>query len=319
MTSDDTPTRLAIAVAEEDLKDALEASSVANHAEMYLWDMESPAPRETFDIVVPHYWEGRAGLENLEGLNVRLVQWQSIGFDGIEDILPKGIPLANAATVHETSTSELAVGLAIAMQRGFLRAMAQTGERVWKTEASPGLADRRVLLLGFGGVGKAIEARLEPFETDVTIVARSARTDETLSGRRVHVHGIDELDQLLPEAEIVIIGLPLTDETRGLFDGDRLARLADGALLVNVGRGPIVDTDALVRELMSGRIRAALDVVDPEPLPREHPLWEAPNLLLTPHIGGDTAAMLPRVVRLIERQVAHLLAGEPFENIVLGD
>lgn len=309
---------ITIAVAEQRVKDALESSPVAEQANIVLWDMTGPAPDARLDIVVPDYWKGREGLAHLAGTSVRLVQWQSIGYDGISDVLPEGIPFANAASVHETSTAELAVGLAIAMQRDFQRAIDAAAKHHWEIVPSPGLADRRVLVLGFGGVGKAIEHRLLPFETEITRVASSARTETNLAGDEVHVHGIDELDDLLPNAEIVIIGLPLTDSTRGLFDAERLARMANGALLINVGRGPIVDTHALVRELQTGRIRAALDVVDPEPLPSDHPLWDAPNLLITPHIGGDTGAMLPRVVRLIERQVRHLIAGEPFENVVLG-
>jgi phosphoglycerate dehydrogenase-like enzyme len=132
------------------------------------------------------------------------------------------------------------------------------------------------------------------------------------------VHGVDELPELLPEAEVVVIGLPLTDSTRGIVDAAFLAALPDGALLVNVGRGALVDTDALLAELRAERLHAALDVVDPEPLPAEHPLWGAPNLLLTPHVGGATTAMQPRALRLLRAQVERLVAGEEPLNVVIG-
>ncbi|MET0352938.1 MAG: NAD(P)-dependent oxidoreductase, partial [Plantibacter flavus] len=151
-----------------------------------------------------------------------------------------------------------------------------------------------------------------PFEVEVTRVASSAREDE-----RGPIHGIDELPELLPHAEIVIVVVPLTDSTRGLIGDDFLAALPDDALVVNVARGPVADTDALVEHATSGRIRLALDVTDPEPLPADHPLWSLPNVLVSPHIGGATSAMLPRMARLLRRQIEHLLADEEPENIVL--
>ena len=310
--------KISVSVPTPTLRAALEASDVAAHIELLDWDMSTPASVSEIDIVVPPYLLGSDVLRHLDRVRVRLVQWQSIGFDGVAEMIPDGVQFANATTVHETSTAELAVGLAIAMQRDFPRAMAAARERHWETIHSTGLADRRVLIVGYGGVGKAIESRLAPFETVITRVASSARTQENLAGDEVAVSGIEDLPELLRETDIVIIGLPLNESTRGLFDAAMLANLPDGALLVNVGRGPIVSTDALVSELNSGRLRAAIDVVDPEPLPSDHAIWGCPNLLITPHVGGDTDAMLPRVVRLVERQVRHLLAGERFENVVIG-
>lgn len=182
----------------------------------------------------------------------------------------------------------------------------------------PSLADRRVLLIGYGGVGTAIESRLSGFEAAIDRLARTARTVRDAAGAEVAVRGFDELHAALAEAEIVILAVPLTDETRHLIDAAALAAMPDGALLVNVARGPVVDTDALVSELRSGRLRAALDVTDPEPLPAGHSLWRCPGLLLTPHVGGDSTAMLPRVRALLLRQLEHLRRGEPFENVVLG-
>ncbi|WP_217133543.1 2-hydroxyacid dehydrogenase [Leucobacter chinensis] len=307
-------TTIVVSVPDERLLASLED---AEGVECLLWDMSGEAPRNDIDLVVPPYWDGVRPLARLEGMNVQLVQWQSIGFDGVANALPAGMRLANATSVHETATAELAVGITIAAQRGFAEAVHNQTKGLWHNETRRGLADKRVLLLGYGGVSKAIEARLLPFEVDITRVASRARTEQLPGGETVSVHGIDELDALLPEADIVMIGLPLSDATRGLFGRERLALMRDDALLVNVGRGPIVVTDDLVAELQTGRIRAALDVVDPEPLPEGHPLWACENAFITPHNGGDSQAMHPRIVRLIKRQVEHLRAGETPENIVL--
>jgi phosphoglycerate dehydrogenase-like enzyme len=227
------------------------------------------------------------------------------------------MPYANAASVHETSTAELAVGLMIAAQRQFPRfALAQErGE--WSPVFAESLADRRVLLVGFGGVGKAIARRLAPFEVELTALARSARTEHVDGFGDVAVHGIDEIEALLPDAEIVVASLPDSAETYHLFDAAMIARMAKNALLVNVGRGPLIDSDALLVALQEDRIRAASDVFEPEPLPAGHPLWTAPNLLITPHGGGASTAMNPRMARLVRTQIERMLAGEPPVNVVI--
>ncbi|MGO3147660.1 MAG: 2-hydroxyacid dehydrogenase [Leucobacter sp.] len=287
--------------------------------ELVEWDLDGPAPRESFDIVVPPYWGGVKPLARLADISVRLVQWQSIGYNGMDRYAPEGVVVANATTVHEASTAELALALMLAAQRGLPKFIRDGMEHRWDLKSYPSLADRKVLLLGYGGVSKAIDARLQGFETSVTRLARTARDEVNAAGDPVHVHGLDELHALLPDAEIVVIGLPLSPETRGLIGAPELAALPDGALVVNVGRGPILQTDALIAELESGRLRAALDVFEQEPIPANDPLWDAPNVLITPHVGGDSSAMLPRMVALIERQVAHLRAGTKPENIVLGE
>lgn len=280
------------------------------------WDLDGPPPRERIDIVVPAYWGGVRPLAAVAGVETRLVQWQSIGYNGVDRHLPAGVPFANAATVHETSTAELALALVLSAQRGIPAFVRAGDERRWQLRSYPSLADRRVLIVGYGGVGKAIEARLAGFEVEVARVARTARTDRDLAGAEVAVRGFDELHDALAEAEIAILAVPLTDETRGLVDAAALAAMPDGALLVNVARGPVVDTDALMVELRAGRLRAALDVTDPEPLPADHPLWDCPNLLVSPHVGGDSSAMLPRMAALVRRQIAHLRAGESPENLI---
>jgi phosphoglycerate dehydrogenase-like enzyme len=295
-----------------------EALGEVEGVEFVTWDLDTAAPRERFDIVVPPYWGGNRKLARLAGVETALVQWQSIGYNGVTKHLPEGVPFANAATVHETSTAELALALALAAQRGIPGFVRDGEAHRWQTQSFPSLADRRVLLVGYGGVSQAIEARLAGFETRITRLARSAREERNPAGDRVAVHGFEDLHACLSEAEIVILAVPLTDETKGLIDADALAAMPDGALLVNVARGPVVDTDALVAELQAGRLRAALDVTDPEPLPVDHPLWDCQNALITPHVGGDSSAMLPRMVALILRQIAHLRAGEAPENLVLG-
>ncbi|MFS2243193.1 2-hydroxyacid dehydrogenase [Microbacterium sp. OR16] len=285
--------------------------------DLRIWDLRSPAPADRIDIVVPPYMGGSSVLSALEGVDVGLVQAQSIGYDGVADALPEGIPFANAASVHEASTAELAVGMMIAAQRQLPRFVRAQERGEWSPVFAESLADRRVLLVGFGGVGTAIARRLAPFEVELTAVARTARTEQVDGIGEISVHGMDDLDALLPGAEIVVLSLPASDETHHLFDAARIARMAPGALLVNVGRGPLVDTDALVAALNSGAIRAASDVFEEEPLPAGHPLWSTPNLLITPHGGGASTAMNPRMARLIRRQIDRMLAGEPPVNIVL--
>nr|WP_245558936.1 2-hydroxyacid dehydrogenase [Humibacter albus] len=280
--------------------------------EFVTWDLKSAPPRDEFDIVVPPYMGGIGVLGALGQVKSRLVQSQSIGYDGVDAIIPTGITYANAASVHETSTAELTLALILASQRGipeFVRA-AERGE--WAPERRPSVADRRVLLIGYGGVGKAIDERLAAFEVEVTRVATRARDEGN-----VHVHGIDELPALLPDAEIVVIGTPLTDATRHLVDDAFLSALPDGALVVNIARGAVADTDAVLKHARAGRLRFALDVSDPEPLPQGHPLFTLPNVLISPHIGGASTAMMPRMARLLRRQIERMLAGEPPLNVVL--
>jgi phosphoglycerate dehydrogenase-like enzyme len=280
--------------------------------EVIQWRMDAAAPRERIDIVVPPYMSASVMLPHLAGVETRLVQSQSIGYEGIADHLPPGHVFANAASVHETSTAELAVALALAAQRripAYVRA--QTDGR-WAPEFAESLADRRVLLLGYGGVGKAIAARLAGFEVEITAVASSARTEDGMP-----VHGVDELPDLLPRAEIVIVSLPGGESTRHIVDDAFLSALPDGALLVNVGRGSLVDTGALVDHLGRGRVRAALDVTDPEPLPEGHPLWSMPGALVVPHVGGASTAMRPRIARLVRRQIDRMLAGDDPLNVVI--
>jgi phosphoglycerate dehydrogenase-like enzyme len=275
----------------------------------YAGGEDVPASLDSVEVVVPHYSRPGRTFELLARMpRLRVLQLLTAGTEHAEPHLPPGVVLCNARGVHDASTAELAVGLALAVLRGipdFVRAQ-DTGR--WAPGRRDALADRRVLVLGAGSVGHAVGRRLKPFEVDVVLVARTARDG---------VRGTDELADLLPRCDVVVLTVPLTDATRGLVDADFLARLPDGALVVNVARGPVVDTAALLPELESGRLRAALDVTDPEPLPPEHPLWRAPGLLVSPHVGGDTTAFPPRAYALIADQLRRIAVGEPLRNVVV--
>ncbi|MEU8876394.1 2-hydroxyacid dehydrogenase [Streptomyces javensis] len=247
--------------------------------------------------------------------NLRVVQTLTAGIDHIKpalaDLAP-GVRLCNARGVHDASTAELALTLILASLRGVPDFVRGQDAEEWRSGFRPALADKSVLIVGYGAIGSAIEDRLVPFECErVARVARSPRTTE-----RGPVHPIDELPRLLPEADVVVLVTPLTEATRGLVGTEFLSRMKDGALLVNVSRGAVVDTKALLTELESGRLRAALDVTDPEPLPVGHPLWHAPGVLISPHVGGPTSAFLPRAKRLLRDQLHRYARGESLAHLV---
>jgi phosphoglycerate dehydrogenase-like enzyme len=235
-----------------------------------------------------------------------------VGYDGVADVLPPGCVYANAATVHEASTAELTLALILASQRGIPDDVRNATAGRWEPSWRQSLADRNVLLVGYGGVGKAIEARLLPFEVSVTRLALRGRFDE-----RGEIHGFDSLHDLLPRADVVVVVVPLTEMTTGLIDDAFLSAMRDDSLIVNVARGAVADTEALLAHASSGRIRVALDVTDPEPLPPGHPLFALPNVLISPHVGGRSSAMLPRMARLLREQIERMLVGDEPINVVL--
>ncbi|MCH9718663.1 MAG: dihydrofolate reductase [Actinomycetia bacterium] len=226
--------------------------------------------------------------------NLEVLQTLTAGVEGIQEILSPRVRLVRAAGVHDTSTAELTVGLIIASQRGIDIAARDLPAGVWRHERRRTLADSRIAIVGWGPVAQAIAARLAPFEAEVTAFSRSA------SGG---AKSLIEFDRDLAHFDIVILVLPLTPQTTGFLGPKRLAQLQDGALVVNVGRGPLVDTAALTAETTAGRLRAALDVTDPEPLPPDHPLWQAPGVLITPHLGGNSEAFPPRARRFVAEQL----------------
>jgi phosphoglycerate dehydrogenase-like enzyme len=237
---------------------------------------------------------------------LRVIQTLSAGVDWLLPI-PQGVILCDARGTRDVAVAEwvLAAILASTRRLGELRDFQRAHEWEWCTAGE--LAGSRVMILGYGSIGVAVEARLATFEVDLIRVARHARAG---------VHSVDDLRSLLGLADIVVVLLPLTPDTRGLLDRDLLAGLRPGALLVNAARGAIVDSDALLELLQAGRVRAALDVTDPEPLPADHPLWDAPNALITPHFAGDTVAAERRAFAFVGDQVRRYAQGEPLVNTV---
>lgn len=279
-----------------------------------LWDLvnEPQGNIDEIEIAVMPYMANPATLESVRSApNVRIVQTQTTGFDGMVDLIGDRADINTAAGVHAASTAEMAIGLAIASLRGFPQAVRDQQEGRWNPMQWPGLADRTVGLVGVGGIGEEIRKRLEPFEVNLLRFGSTARTDE-----HGDVLSISELSLRAEEIEVLILIVPLTDSTHHLVDAALLAQLPDGATVVNVARGPVVDTDALVAEVSSGRLNVASDVFDPEPLPTNHPLWQHPNALIIPHNGGNTAAFFPRMVKLLKRQIELWSAGEDGQNLV---
>lgn len=236
-----------------------------------------------------------------------------LGSAGFEHVLPArrpGLQICNAAGVHDVATAETAVLLALALLRDLPGFQASQAAHQWNWHRTPGLAGKSVLIFGYGRIGAAIEERLAGFgPSRIVRVARRPRTDPV-------VHPTSELAELLPQADVVILQCPSTPETDGLFDAGMLARMKDGAVLVNTARGSVVDTDALVAELVAGRLSAGLDVVTPEPLPAGHPLWDAPNVVILPHVGSTTDIEFVRYFELLKDQLRRYADGEPLDNVV---
>lgn len=243
-----------------------------------------------------------------EWSSLEVVQIQSAGYDNLLDSIPEQVTLCNAAGVHDASTAELAIALALANGRRLDTYARQQANREWNGIWGSSLAEKRVLILGYGRIGKAVEARLAGFEVgSITKVASRARDD---------IHGTDELPELLPQADVVVIIAPHTPQTDKIMNAETLALLPDDALVINVARGKLVDTDALLAECSSGRLRAGLDVTDPEPLPTDHPLWTCPGVTISPHVGGASSAFPPRTNKLIAAQLRRWATGEPMEHVV---
>lgn len=248
------------------------------------WDIGDPPIKDHVDLLVLRYMIPAAELKGLADVSVGIVQSQTLGFDGVKEALPPGITYCNAVDVHEASTAELALALILADARRLPAFLAKQADRTWAHTITPGLAGKRVLLIGYGGVGREIERKLEPFDVELTRIAQNARDDAF--GR---VYGMSGLLGFLPQADIVILALPLTPETRHIASDRFFDSMKFGALVVNVARGGVVDTDSLQQHTASGWIRAALDVTEPEPLPSDSPLWNTDGVIITPHIGGAHA------------------------------
>jgi phosphoglycerate dehydrogenase-like enzyme len=266
---------------------------------------------EEVEFYVPSYDVGPDEGQILARMpRLEVVQTLTAGVDHIRGQVPEGVLLCNGRGIHNASTAELALALTLASQRGIPGFVADQAAGRWNQGWRPSLADSTVLVVGYGDIGRDIERRLLPFEVDVLRVARIARDG---------VHALADLPELLPRADVVILIVPGTSETRGLVDAGFLGAMKQDALLVNVARGSVVVTDDLLAAVQAGRVRAALDVTDPEPLPPDHPLWSAPGVLVTPHVGGATPAMWPRAYRLVREQLERFAAGQPLVNVMTGE
>jgi phosphoglycerate dehydrogenase-like enzyme len=288
---------------------AIEALSPRVHAHRIDADAGPPSG----DAALAQVWVPRSGGATVPGgflaalPRLRLVQLLSAGAEQFVGRLPEGVLLCNARGAHTLSTAEWAVAATLAAQRGLPFFAREQAAGRWSSATFSSLVGARVLVVGAGDIGTTIGRMLAGFDVELTYVARTARDG---------VRSTAELPELLPHADVVILIVPVTPETTGMVDAAFLAAMPDGALLVNAARGVVVDTDALLAELTAGRLRAALDVTDPEPLPAGHPLWTAPGLLLTPHVGGAVPDTNARAAAAVTDQLARILAGEDLVNVV---
>ena len=269
---------------------------------------ESAAEVEFY--VPPFFPEPPAVAAMAEMPRLRVVQTLTAGFDKVRSHVPPGAVLCNARGAHDASTAEWVVGAAIAALRQFPYFATEQAAGRWSYRFTGTLAGTTVLIVGYGSIGQAVERRLAGFDVQVRRVARSARDG---------VATTSDLPGLLPDADVVILLAPVTRETRGMVDAAFLARMKDGALLINAARGSLVVTDDLVAACSTGRLAAAMDVTDPEPLPPGHPLWSLPNVFVTPHVGASTPYSMREANRLVRTQAERYLAGQPLANVIMGE
>ncbi|WP_163508393.1 2-hydroxyacid dehydrogenase [Fodinicola acaciae] len=276
-----------------------------------VYDGKGDPPEQADDVelyVMPYAKPSAlALLERMPSL--RVLQVLTAGVDAVIDRIGPDVTLCNGRGLHDASTAELALGLMLAAQREIPHWSANQRERNWDPHFTRSLADSTVLILGYGSIGSALEARLLACECEVIRVASRPRPAE-------RIHGPDDLPELLPRTTVLANILPATPATAKFVNAERLALLPDDALVVNVGRGATVDTEALLKEVSSGRLRAALDVTDPEPLPADHPLWTLPNVLITPHVAGGSNTFYPRAEKFVADQLRRFAAGEALANVV---
>jgi len=267
-----------------------------------------PATKDEVEVIVLPQRVSQETLATIAALpSLKLMQLTSAGAERVIPHIPPHVTLCNARGAHDAATAEWTVGAIVAHLRNFPRFSDAQAEGRWDFTLSESVSGKRVLIVGYGSIGGAVERRLAGWEVTLERLART---------RKPGVLGIEDLHQVLPEADVVVILVPVTDQTTRMVNAEFLASMKDGALLVNAARGVIVDTDALLKELNTHRIKAALDVTDPEPLPAGHPLWTAPGLLLTPHVGGAITQVRERAYAVVRAQLARYAAGEPLENVI---
>ena len=258
---------------------------------------------------VPPYMSGLAGLEPVTQMpNLQHLQLPNAGYDDAVAFARDGVSIYNARGVHDMSTAELALALTLASNRGFGDFHRAQAHGQWKPARYQSLWRARVGIIGYGSIGQTIARLMEPFDAEIVPFTASGRNG---------THTLESLQVELPTLDVVVLILPANPNTVGLVDKAFLSQMKDGALLVNVARGPIVVTDDLVAELRTGRIRAAVDVTDPEPLPPGHPLWSLDNIIISPHVGGNSSAFEPRMRKLIYTQLEKLVADQPLDNVVM--
>jgi phosphoglycerate dehydrogenase-like enzyme len=275
---------------------------------------ELPASAGQVEFYVPPFFPARPAIAAISQLpKLAVVQALTAGVDRLRPAVPAGVTLCNARGVHDASTAEWVVGAMLAALREFPFFAREQAAQRWSYHFTDCLAGKTVLIVGYGSIGAAVERRLAGFEVRVLRVARSARP----AGDAV-VAPVSELPGLLPAADVVVLLAPVTAETIGMVDAAFLARMKDGALLVNAARGSLAVTDALVAEAHSGRLRLALDVTDPEPLPAGHPLWDLPGVFITPHEGASTPVSLARMAAYVRDQADRFVTGQPLLNVIAG-
>jgi phosphoglycerate dehydrogenase-like enzyme len=280
-------------------------------ADVWTGGEQLPDSADVVEVVVLPFGVPRSRMPVLANLpRLRLIQLMSAGAERAVPFVPPGVVLCNARGAHDPAVAEWIMAVILAEVRRLPRFMAAQQAGKWDFATSRPLAGQHVLIVGYGSIGVAAEKLLTPFGVTVARIARRARAGEPA------VSAMEDLPALLPEADIVIVLVPVTPATTGLVDARFLSQMHDDALLVNAARGSIVDTGALLAELRSGRLRAALDVTDPEPLPAGHPLWSAPGLLLTPHVAGATTDATKRAMAVVRDQLARYAAGEPLLDVV---
>ena len=273
-------------------------------------EAEAGANVSEVEFYVPPYMVWAPALAMLDRLpSLRAVQLVTAGIDWIAPHMPPRAQLYRGVGIHEAAVTELVIGSLLALVKGLPDFVREQDRSTWAHRRVGGMLGSRAVVLGYGAIGRATGSALESLGVSVTGVGRSARPP---------ARPLSELGGLLADCDTLVVLLPLTDETRGLVDGAMLARLPDGATVVNAARGPIIESGALERELVSGRLRAALDVTDPEPLPADSPLWALPNVLITPHVAGDSELFPRLAARLVADQMTRYQRGLPLAHEVVG-
>jgi phosphoglycerate dehydrogenase-like enzyme len=294
--------------------DGLTGPGTSVDLEQVVPDTEAlPASAAQVEFYVPPFFPGQPAIMAMKQMpRLSVVQTLTAGVDRLLAELPDGVTLCNARGAHDASTAEWVVAAILAALREFPRFATEQAAGRWSYQSTGCLAGQTVLIVGYGSIGAAVERRLSGFEVGIRRVARRARDGA------IPVSPVSQVGDLLPEADVVVVLAPVTRETIGMVDAGFLARMKDGALLVNAARGSLVTTSALCDELSRGRLRAVLDVTDPEPLPPGHPLWALPGVFFTPHVAASTPVSTARALSLVREQVERFINGQPLQNVISG-